>query len=115
VLGRRRRPLLRANREATAGPQLEIEEDRARVGEKRAPRMTQEEPPWPENGSFKLSQGRAASERRVALKPCVSLWAIPRHLLADTVSCKQLPTVTTRATCLSKSRKELPSGQRFST
>ena len=27
---------------------------------------------------------------------------IPRHLTADTVSCKQLPTVTTRATCLSK-------------
>jgi len=44
----------------------------------------------------------AASERRVALKPCVSLWALPRHLTADTVSCKQLLTVTTRATCVSK-------------
>jgi len=45
---------------------------------------------------------KAATEGRVALKPCVSLWAIPRHLTADTVSCKQLPTVATRATCLSK-------------
>jgi len=44
----------------------------------------------------------AASGRRVALKPYVSLWALPRHLTADTVSCKQLLTVTTRATCVSK-------------
>ena len=27
---------------------------------------------------------------------------VPRHLTADTVSCKQLPTVTTRTTRLSK-------------
>ena len=54
---------------------------------------------------FRLSRVRAVSEQRVALKPCVSLMGeIPRHLTADTVSCKQLPTVTTRATCLSKWR-----------
>jgi len=48
-------------------------------------------------------KGRAASERRVALKPCVSLMGeIPRHPTAYTVSCKQLSTVTARATCLSK-------------
>ena len=48
-------------------------------------------------------QGRAANERRVGLKPCETLavWAIPRHLNADTVSSKQFRTVTTRATCLS--------------
>ena len=58
-------------------------------------------------------KGRAASERRVALQPCVSLWAVPRHLTADTVACKQLPTVTTRATRLRRSRKLLLLHQRF--
>jgi len=35
----------------------------------------------------------AASERRVALKPCVSrcMDELPSHLTADTVSCKQRP------------------------
>ena len=65
-------------------------------------RMTQVEKLWPESS---YSQGSAASERRVGLKPYVSLWAIPRHLTADTVSCKAASTVTTRATCLSQVEK----------
>ena len=43
----------------------------------------------PPSRNFK---GRASSERRAALKPCVSLWAIPRHLIADTVSCSIRPS-----------------------
>ena len=32
----------------------------------------------------------------------LAIWETPRHLTADMVSCKQLPTVTTRATCLNR-------------
>jgi len=52
--------------------------------------------------TFSLSGKR--SERAACRVEAVRLaiWAIPRHLTADTVSCTQLPTVTTRATCLSR-------------
>ena len=47
---------------------------------------------WPERWLLSTLKGRAASERRVALKPRVSLMGeIPSHLTADKVSCKQLP------------------------
>ena len=37
----------------------------------------------------------------------------PRHLTADTVSCKQLPTVTTRTKLLSKVESSYFSGQGY--
>jgi len=61
---------------------------------------------WVQKELLSTFKGRAASERRVALKPCVSLMGeIPTHLIADTVSCTQLPTTCLRATCHMPQRK----------
>ena len=59
---------------------------------------------WPESSYFLLSAKR--SERAACRVEAVRLadglmGEIPRHLTADTVSCKRLPTVTARATRLS--------------
>ena len=49
--------------------------------------------------SYGVLSGKRAACRVEAVR--LAIWALPRHLSADTVSCKPLPTVTTCATCLS--------------
>jgi len=53
----------------------------------------------------------AASERRVAMEPNVSLWALPRHLTADTYGLEQAASER-HGSCLMQRTRWAPRTQR---